>query len=304
MEGRFGCANLSVERRRMRWSDGERTMKAATSPDSAAMLAALGTLAFAASMMAHEGFGHGVYCLAMGGHNTLITPWSETCHFPASPRLGIKAAGPGVQFGFGLLAWVALHWVSPNAARLRYFLWLCMTLSLFISSGYVAFSGILNAGDAAELVAPLHHSLLSRSVIVLLGSTVYFLSMRASAYELRRFAGSDDEMHRLYRLVWIPYASVGFFACCTIAINRVVGHGVSGLPAASPGLNRTVGFLGLALASSFGAGSGMFGLPPMSRARALRISAPAQYVQWSAALGAVAGAVFLLFLFSIGPGLR
>ena len=279
-------------------------MRSAASRDSAAMLAALGTLAFASSMMAHEGLGHGGYCLAVGGHNTLVTPWSETCHFPASPRLGIKAAGPGVQLGFGLLAWLALHWVSPNATRLRYFLWLCMTLSLFISSGYVAFTGILNAGDTAELVAPLHNPFIWRSVIVLLGSTVYFVSLRAAAYELRRFAGSDDTMHRLYRLVWIPYASVGFFACGTVAMNRIIGHGVSGLAVGSPGLNRTVGLLGLALASSLGAGSGMFGLPPMSRERALRTSAPAQYVQWNVAWGAIAGTVILLFLFSIGPGLR
>lgn len=268
------------------------------------MLAALGTLAFAASMMAHEGLGHGGYCLAVGGHNTLLTPWSETCHFPASPRLGIKAAGPAAQFGFGLLAWLALHRVSPNAARLRYFIWLCMTLSLFISSGYVAFTGILNEGDAAELVAPLLNPLVWRSVIILLGSSVYFLSMRAAAYELRRFAGSDGQMNRLFRLVWIPYASVGIFACCTIAMNRIIGHGLSGLAVASPGLNRTVGLLGLALASSFGAGSGMFGLPPMSRYTSLRISPPAQYVQWNAAWGAVAGMVVLLFLFCIGPGLR
>ncbi len=45
------------------------------------MLAALGTLAFAASMMAHEGLGHGGYCLAVGGHNTLLTPWSEPVTF-------------------------------------------------------------------------------------------------------------------------------------------------------------------------------------------------------------------------------
>ena len=209
-----------------------------------------------------------------------------------------------MQFAFGLLAWLALRWVSPNAARLRYFLWLCMTLSPFISSGYVAFSGILNAGDAAELVAPLHNPFVWRSVLILLGSTVYFLSMRATASELRRFAGSDDDVHRLFRLVWIPYASVGVFACCTIAMNQIIGHGVGGLAVASPGLDRTVGLVGLALASSFGAGLGMFGLPSMSRERSLRISAPALYVQWSAAWGAIAGTVFLPFLFSIGPGLQ
>ena len=103
------------------------------------MLAALGTLAFAASLMTHEAVGHGGYCLAVGGHNTLLTPWSETCHFPGVPRLGTKAAGPGVQFAAGLLAWVALHRVLAGASQLRYFLWLYMTQSLLISSGYVAF---------------------------------------------------------------------------------------------------------------------------------------------------------------------
>ena len=304
-ERRFGSANL---RRRnigpTRWSDCGQVMRFATSRDSTAMLAALGTLAFAASMMTHEALGHGGYCLAVGGHNTLVTPWSETCHFPALPRLGIKVAGPGVQFSAGLLAWLALHRVPPHATRLRYFLWLCMTLSLFISSGYVAFSGILNAGDAAEVVAPLHGPYVWRGIIILLGSTVYFLSMWAAAFELRRFASSDDGMHRIFRLVWVPYASVGAFTCCTIAMNRIIGHGVSGLGVASPGLSRTVGLAGLALASSFGAGSGMFGLPPMVHGRFLRNSSPAQYVKWSTAWGTIAGAVFLLFLFSIGPGLH
>ena len=288
----------------MRWSDDEQAMRFAESRDSAAMLAALGALAFASSTMTHEALGHGGYCLAVGGHNTLLTPWSETCHFPGLPRLGTKAAGPGVQFGAGLLAWLALYRVPPNASRLRYFLWLCMTLSLFLSSGYVAFSGILNAGDAAELVAPLHSPLAWRGVLLLLGATVYFLSMRASAYELRRFAGSDNGMRRLFRLVGVPYASVGLFACCTLAMNRIVGHGVSGLGVASPGLHRTVGLAGLALASSFGAGLGMFGLPPTVHGRPLRNASPAHYVRWSAAWGSLAGAVILVFLFSLGPGWR
>jgi hypothetical protein len=287
----------------MRWSDNQKLMRPADSRDSLGMLAALGILAFAASMMSHEALGHGGYCLAVGGHNTLLTPWSEVCQFPASPRLGIKAAGPAAQLAFGLLAWLALYWVSPNATRLRYFLWLCMTLSLFIVSSYVAFNGVLDAGDAAELVAPLQRPFVWRSVLILVGATVYFLSMLAAAYELRRFAGSDDEMNRLFRLVWVPYASVGVFACCTVFMNRILGHGVSGLDVASPGLDRTVGLVGLAMASSFGAGSGIFGLPPMAHRRSLRTSSPAQYLRWSAAWGIVAGAVFLLFLCIIGPGL-
>lgn len=79
---------------------------------------------------------------------------------------------------------------------------------------------------------------------------------------------------------------------------------MSGLAAASPGLDRIAGLAGLALASSFGAGLGMFGLPPMTRGATPAPSSPARYVEWSAAWGAVAGVVVLLFLFRIGPGLH
>jgi hypothetical protein len=37
------------------------------------MLGALGILAYAASMMTHEALGHGGYCLALGGHNVMLT---------------------------------------------------------------------------------------------------------------------------------------------------------------------------------------------------------------------------------------
>ena len=144
--------------------------------DSALMLGALGILAYAASMMTHEALGHGVYCLATGGHNTMLTAWAERCNLHPP---GIQAAGPGLQFGAGLLAWKALHLLSPGAARLRYFFWLYMVFNLLVSSGYVAFSGVTDFGDAAVLIAGLSPHLMWRGVLILLGAVVYFLSMRS-----------------------------------------------------------------------------------------------------------------------------
>ncbi len=160
--------------------------------DSATMLSALGILAYAASMMTHEALGHGVYCIAAGGHNTMLTAWRETCEFPGAPAIGIKAAGPGVQFGAGLLAWLVLRLLPPNPVRLRCFLWLCMVFNLLVSSGYVAFSGVTDFGDAAELTAGLHPHFLWRGGLILLGSAVYFLSMQAAAIELNRFAAPEQ----------------------------------------------------------------------------------------------------------------
>jgi hypothetical protein len=250
------------------------------------ILGALGILAYAASMMTHEALGHGVYCLAAGGHNTMLTAWGEGCsiHPP-----GIEAAGPGLQFAAGLLAWLALHLISPSAARLRYFVWLYMVFDLFVSSGYVAFSGVTNFGDAAVLIAGLDSRMLWRGVLILLGATVYFLSMRATALELKRFAGLDDASKRLMRLVVIPYATAGVFACCTALLNRTMGQGAA---------------IGLAAASSFGAGLGMLRLPDMQHRMTSKQSTPTVYLDWSTAWGAATIAAVLTFLIFIGPGLN
>jgi hypothetical protein len=237
-------------------------------------------------MMTHEALGHGAYCLAVGGHNLMLTPWGERCSLHPS---GIEAAGPGVQFGAGLLAWLVLRLFSPGAARVRYFFWLYMVFNLFVSSGYVLFSGITDFGDAAVLISGLHPNIVWRGGLILLGSVVYFLSMRVAALEFKRFAGLDDGSRRLSRLVWIPYITAGVFACCTGAFNQTMGHGVA---------------MGLAAASSFGGGLGTVRLQDMQRGMALKEPSPTVYLNWSPAWGVAAAVVVVFFLFFIGPGLK
>lgn len=280
-------------------------MSQASSRDSGIMLAALGMLAYIASIMTHEALGHGGYCLAAGGHNTMLTGWWETCRFPGTAPLGIKAAGPALQFGAGLMAWGLLHLVSRKANRLRFLLWLYMTFSLLISSGYVAFSGVTGLGDAAEIIARLHPAVAWRGGLFLVGGVLYFLSMRATAFELKRWAGFDDQNGRLFRLVWIPYLSAGLLACCTGVLTQVMG--TTGLAVAAPAMNQAMGrgsALALAALSSLGAGAGMFGLPNMQGELVSREVSPAFYLTWSAAWSLVALIVTMAFLIFIGPGLR
>jgi hypothetical protein len=250
------------------------------------MLGALGILAYAASMMTHEALGHGAYCFALGGHNVMLTAWGEGCSVRPP---GIEAVGPGVQFGGGLLAWLVLHRLPRGAARLRYFFWLYMVFNLLVSSGYVAFSGVTDFGDAAVIIAGLNPHIVWRGVLILLGAVVYFLSMRATALEFKRFAGLDDGSKRLFRLVWIPYVTAGAFACCAGALNRTMGHGTA---------------IGLAAASSFGGGLGMLWLPDMQRGMTLSALTPSVYLRWSAAWVVAAAVVVVAFLFFIGPGLK
>jgi hypothetical protein len=250
------------------------------------MLGALGILAYAASMMTHEALGHGGYCLALGGHNVMLTAWGEGCSVQPP---GIEAAGPGLQFGAGLLAWFVVRRLSPGTARLRYFFWLYMVFNLLVSSGYVVFSGVTDFGDAAVLISGLRPHIVWRGGLILLGSVVYFLSMRAAALEFKRFAGLDEGTRRPSRLVWIPYVSAGVFACCTAALNRTMGHSTA---------------IGLAAASSFGGAWGMLRLPDMQRGMSVKDSSPTIYLTLNAAWCVAAAVVIIGFLVFIGPGIE
>lgn len=257
--------------------------------DSTLMLAAIGTLAYAASMMTHEALGHSGYCLAAGGRTTMLTGWMETCSFPGVTPLRIKAAGPGMQFFAGLLTWLLLFFSAPKLARLHYFLWLYMVFNLFISSSYIAFSGVTGFGDAADLVAGHQPRLLWRGGLVLLGSTAYFLSMQGAARQLKQFAGSDNERRCLYRLVSIPYGSAGVFACCAGLLNQTMKHGLA---------------IEMALLSSFASGSGLFYLPYAQRRMTSAIPSQIAYVRWNGAWGIAGAFVVTIFLLFIGPGLK
>ena len=262
-------------------------MSQIASKDSTVMLVLLATLAYAASMMTHEALGHGAYCLAAGGHTVMLSGWMERC--TVSGGRGIKAAGPGVQFGAGLLAWLVLRRLPLHAANLRFVVWLFMTFSLLISSSYVAFSGLTRIGDAAEYIAGQHSPLRWRGALILCGSLVYFAAMKAAAFELKRFCGRDLGEPRLWRLVSIPYVAAGCFACCSGALNTTMPPGAA---------------LGFALASTFGAGSGLFGLPNMQRRPAPPIRSAPIYLTWSAPWGVAAALVILAYLLFLGPGVK
>jgi hypothetical protein len=259
--------------------------KNASAKDSAAMLISIGIVAYAASMMTHEALGHGIFCIAAGGQNVLLGSLGERCSF--QPR-GIEVAGPAVQFASGLIAWFALRNLRPHHALLRHFLWLYMVFGLLVSSGYVAFSGVTDFGDAAVLIAGREPHTLWRGALVLFGAWIYFLSMRATASELRCVEGKDGVGRRIRRLIWIPYLSAGVLACCASALNRTMPASLA---------------LGLAAASSFGAGCGMVAMPRLRRRMAIQTLPPVEYIEWNVAWAISATAVAASFIFLLGPGL-
>jgi hypothetical protein len=256
--------------------------------DDAVMLASLGILAYSASMLTHEAIGHGGFCIAVGGHNVMLTAWAERCAFPDGAPFGIEAAGPGVQFAAGLLSWLAMRHVSSHLKNLHAFLWLYMVFDLFIASGYVAFSGVTDFGDAAVVIAGLPLHALWRCALVALGAAAYYSSMRAATAELSRFIGGIAG--RANRFVRIPYLTAGVLASCGAALNTTM-----------PSTGITVG---LAAVSSFGAGWGMLMLPRMMGAGQTGVPVPDTSLQRNIAWILAAGVVGVAFILVLGRGLE
>jgi len=248
------------------------------------MPGALGIPAYVASMMTHEALGHGAFCVAAGGHNLMLTGWAEECNLEPLPS-AVTAAGPAVQFGAGLLAWAALRRIPAGLVVQRSFVWLYMVFNLFISSGYVAFSGVTGFGDSAVLISGLSPPWLWRTLLVAVGAVVYYLSMWAALRELRRIPGRSSD-RRLRRFFWIPYLAAGLLACCAGALNRTMAPGIA---------------LGLAAASSLGAGFGMLCLPALQHHVAMSTPLPGSYIRRSVAWPAAAIVVGATFVLVLGP---
>jgi hypothetical protein len=251
-------------------------------------LGVLGVLAYCASMFSHEALGHGLACVARGGHNTMLTLWGEDCSV-SSPI--ITAAGPIIQFAGGVLAWLGLRGPSATGSlTLRVLVWLYMTYGLLISTGYVAFSAVTDFGDAAELIAGLAPAAAWRALLFIIGAVGYYLCLWASARELHRLIDARGSDQRLRRLVWPPYLAAGVLACGAGLLNKT-------LPPHQG--------LGLAAVSSFGAGFGMVRLIHLRVAVSERLQPSAQgHVTRSAAWLIAAAVVDLFFVFVLGPGLQ
>jgi hypothetical protein len=256
--------------------------------DNATMLGGLGILAYVASMMTHEAVGHGGVCIALGGHNLMLTAWAERCSSGVG-LLGISAAGPVAQFCAGLLAWLMLRHLQLKVVNLRWFLWFYLVFNLLISSGYVAFSGVTDFGDAAVLISGREPHALWRGILIVGGAAIYYFSLLAAAMELRSLVGNDYGGRRLNRLVWIPYLTIGVAACCAGALNRTMGPVLA---------------LGLAAASSFGGALGMVRLPSMMQRYSARTTSPTDYVRWNIAWLTLSVIVGAAFIFVLGPGLE
>jgi hypothetical protein len=235
----------------------------------------------------HEGLGHGGACLLTGGHPLALS----TVHFECEGEgILVSAGGTIANLIAGAIFWALLRLVT-RSTRLRYFLWLSMTINLFGAGGYFLFSGIGNIGDWAVVIQGLQPAWGWRVGLTILGVLSYLFFMWIALLEMRPFLGLDraGRMSRARKLTLIPYFTDGILSCLA-------------------GLFNPVGMILVAIsaaAASFGGASGLvwmdewlrgprigttaFQMPPLTRSYA--------WISFSAVLA-------LCFIFFLGPGVK
>ena len=248
---------------------------------------AIAAVAYVCASILHEGIGHGGACVLTGGKPVAIS----TVHFECDHEGRLVAAGGTiVNFAAGLVCWLGLRIVS-HATRLRYFLWLSMTINFLQAGGYFLFSGVGNIGDWAVVIQGFQPAWLWRVGLTMLGVGSYLIFVWIALLEMRPFLGlaEPERLQRAKKLTLVPYFTGGILSCVA-------------------GLFNPVGMILVAIsaaAASFGGTSGLawmwqmfrgdriprtaFEMPPLSRSLGWMITA---------------GIMGVLFISVLGPGLK
>jgi hypothetical protein len=189
------------------------------STDDTLTLASLGIVAFVIAIVTHEGLGHGLATLAVGGKPVMLT----TCYFSSSGSLSrwIPAAGGIANVVAGLLSALALRLLRTAGPHIRYFFTLVLAFNLLFAAGYPAYSGIAAFGDWAAVISGLSPAWLWRVLLVAFCVISYYLSLRLLAVEMRPFCGSNAQvaLTRLRRITLIPFLAALAAASLAGALN-------------------------------------------------------------------------------------
>ena len=153
-------------------------------------IASIGIFAFGLEPVVHEVLGHAVVCWLTGGKVILI---SSTALQTASASRLVPAAGPLANIIVGLAALALLRVLTPQPAivsahtdavadaasgvtrlsLIHFFLYFFAFANLFLATGYILYSGLINFGDFAAVIDRLRPAWLYRATLVIVGALGY-----------------------------------------------------------------------------------------------------------------------------------
>jgi len=246
---------------------------------------AVGIVAYAACDMVHEVLGHGVACALTGGHAISLS--TVALQTESESRI-VAAAGSVANVIAGLLSLLAFRRGSRFSPS-RLFLWVFASTNLLNGTGYLLFSGILDYGDWAVVIAGLEPHWVWRVLLAVAGAVTYVGVVRLIAAEMVRLVRSGDVSRReVGALVFPAYVAGGLLFVAGSALNPI-----------GPSLILLSG-----VSSGFGAMAGLAYVPKLVEVRTGEVENAA--VPLGLSLGWVIAGLLVaaVFVAVFGPGVR
>jgi hypothetical protein len=245
----------------------------------------IGLVAYAACDMVHEVLGHGVACALVGVKALSLS--TVALQTGTSNRF-VAAAGSIANVVAGSLA-LALFRRGKSFGASRYFLWLFATLNLLNGTGYLLFSGLLDFGDWAVVIAGFEPHRAWRAVMSVAGAVLYIGAVKLTAAQLISLV-RNGEIDRLEmpRLIFPAYVAGGLLFVAGAALNPI-----------GPSLILMSG-----VSSGFGAMAGLTVVPRLVERRTQEATAVAPPLRLSLGWVAAGLLVVVVFIAYLGPGVR
>ncbi|TMQ67234.1 MAG: hypothetical protein E6K79_00380 [Candidatus Eisenbacteria bacterium] len=245
----------------------------------------IGLVAYAACDMVHEVLGHGLACLLTGVRALSLS--TVALQTGTSNRF-VAAAGSIANVAAGVLA-MSLFRRGTIFGATRYFLWLFAALNLLNGTGYLLFSGVLDFGDWAVVIAGLEPHGAWRAMMAAAGAVLYVGAVRLIASQMITLVRSG-EVDRLEvpRLVFPAYLAGGLLLVAAATLNRI-----------SPSLVLMSG-----VSSGFGAMAGVAFVPRLVERRTEESASAVAPLSFNLGWVVAGLVVAVAFIAVLGPGVR
>ena len=243
----------------------------------------------------HEGLGHGLAYVLLGGKAVNISSTACDCVADGLSRAALRvvaAAGPLMNLTLSVIFWILLRTFRKLEASFRYFIWLFMTFNGLVFAGYLAVPTLFGFGDWFDFIQGLSPEWLWRIALIGIGVILYFGAAYVAVHEFEFMQSriASERRGRAWTLNLVPYLSGGIAFCVSGLFNPV----------------GPILILISAAAASFGGASGLIWMSPWSAGKAPDANTP----QSPAAITRnwwwiTAGLIALIFLIAVlGPGIN
>ncbi|MDD8017685.1 MAG: hypothetical protein PHP42_04875 [Bacteroidota bacterium] len=257
-------------------------------------VSAIAIVIYAFSNMLHEGAGHGLACVIVGGKPLALSSVyfdGDTTGLPEWTNRFIASAGTIVNFFAALIAFGISRTAKIQSPNIKFALILFTAVNLLQATGYFLFSGVAGIGDWAVVVNGLQYSWAWRIVLAIAGGLSYWWSVKFIFKSFDPFIGNDRTVRfqRAKTLAFISYFTGGIL------------HFVSGI------LNP-LGFMlvaSSAIPATFGGTSGLlWGMQFLHNPKMVTTTTKPMGIAKNYAWMIAGGIVMLIFVFILGPSIK